>query len=205
MVVELDRRERRKQETRRALRRAALRLVSERGLEAVTVQDIADAADVSTRTFFNHFACKQDALIVADLHRMDALRDTLAAQPPDAAPLDVLRGVLGWVAEVLAEHAEEIALQKAVTRDNPQLLPGQMAGFASYERALVQDVARRCGLDPDADVYPALAAGAAVAALRAALTVWRAAGTIPLPQLVTDAFDQLAQGLPPPSLAVATG
>lgn len=198
MVVELDRRERRKQQTRRTLRQAALRLVAERGIDGVTVQDIADAADVSTRTFFNHFASKQDALVVSDLHRIDALRETLAAQPAAAAPLDALRAVMLWVAGALAEHSDEIALQKAVTRDNPQLLAGQLAGFARYERELVEDVAHRCGLDPDTDLYPRLAAGAAVMALRAAIAIWRATGSRSLEELVTQAFDQITVGLPPP-------
>lgn len=194
------RRERKKRETRLALRRAALLLVSERGIENVTVQDVADAADVSTRTFFNHFACKEDALVGADPSRVEKLRATLASQPDDAPPMQVLQAVLVWVADVLAERSDELLLQIAVSHDNPQLKAREMAGFAQYERVLIEDIARRSGTEPSTDLYPALAAGAAVAAMRASLHVWRSAdGSASLTRLVAEAFEQLARGLPPPA------
>src|SRR3546814_13306955 len=58
-----DLRSRKKLATYRALAHAARELTAERGLEAVTVDDIAAAADVSPRTFFNYFSSKEQAIV----------------------------------------------------------------------------------------------------------------------------------------------
>ena len=74
------RRERKKLATRQALQDAALRLVADRGLEQVTVEDVSEAADVATRTFFNYFSSKEEALLgnapekAATVHRLVADR-----------------------------------------------------------------------------------------------------------------------------------
>ena len=57
------RRERKKAETRRAIRDAALERALELGVEHLTVTEITEAVDISPRTFFNYFSCKEDALV----------------------------------------------------------------------------------------------------------------------------------------------
>src|SRR5271165_6508266 len=61
---QLDGRERNKRATRRALRAATLELALERGLDAVPIEEIAQRAGVSTRTFFNYFDTKDDAALL---------------------------------------------------------------------------------------------------------------------------------------------
>ena len=56
-------RDRKARLTRTAIHEAAVRLAFERGLDAATVAQIADAAGISARTFFNYFASKEDAII----------------------------------------------------------------------------------------------------------------------------------------------
>ena len=74
-------RERKKLATRRLLRRVTLDLVAERGLTNVTVEDIAEAADVSPRTFFNYFPSKEAALLGGgDPDRAARLRDRVASE-----------------------------------------------------------------------------------------------------------------------------
>src|SRR5262249_19238986 len=97
-------RERKKLATRRAVRRLAFGLVSERGFSHVTVEDIAEAADVSPRTFFNYFPTKEAALFGADHERMAALREGIAQGLPGETPLDALRVALVKDAEALADE-----------------------------------------------------------------------------------------------------
>lgn len=192
-------RERKKQETSHALRRAAMRLVAENGLDRVTVADIAQAADVSVRTFFNHFPCKEDAVVGSELQRVQLLRSTLADQSADLAPIPALHVVIMKIAEILGARRDEMMLEMRVVLANPALHARKMSEFALYEQALVADVAKRSGTDPSRDLYPLLTARAAVAAFRAALSLWCSpSNTRNLPDLVDEAFDELAQGLPPP-------
>ena len=74
-------RERKKAETREALRAAAIRLFLEQDPSTVTVNDICEAARVSRRTFFNYFESKEAALFAWDQRLTDEFAAKLAARP----------------------------------------------------------------------------------------------------------------------------
>jgi AcrR family transcriptional regulator len=82
---ELGLREQKKRQTRIAMHRAALELVVEHGLSAVTAQMIAERAGVSTRTFFNHWVTKESAIlgVIGDEGKraVTSLRDKLEVMP----------------------------------------------------------------------------------------------------------------------------
>ena len=84
-------RERKKAETRTALSQAVLRLALERGLDAVTADDIAAAANVSVRTFHNYFGTKEEALVAAWRSEFQVYVDALRDRPADEPILDVAR------------------------------------------------------------------------------------------------------------------
>lgn len=196
---ELSRRYRKKLATRQALRSAALRLVAERGYDRVTVEDIAEGADVSVRTLFNHFPSKEDVLVGMDPDRLEDLHCALGARPADEAPLQTLRVVLSKMSQGMAAQRADMLAGMRVLQQNPNLRVRQLASFAAFEKMLADTVGERCGLDPDVDLYPTLTAAAAIAALRAATTLWLASdGTAPLGELFEDAFEQLAVGLSQP-------
>src|ERR1700744_2829530 len=92
-------RERKELATRRLLRRAALDLVAQRGLANVTVEDIAEAAEVSPRTFFNYFPSKEAVLFGGDPERATELRAKVATAPRGQSAVDALRVVLAEDAE----------------------------------------------------------------------------------------------------------
>jgi AcrR family transcriptional regulator len=197
-------RERKKQATRRALRRVALDLIAERGFSQVTVEHIAAAADVSPRTFFNYFPSKEAALFGIDPDRVAALRERVLREAPGQPSLDALRVVLAAEARTVTQEAVELdgdpaewlRRMKAVRAD-PQLRAAQAAHMALLECALTEALAERLGTDPEGDPYPALLAGVAVAVIRSTTIFWATSGgAVPLDELTDQAFRALAAGLP---------
>jgi AcrR family transcriptional regulator len=188
-------RERKKLATRRALRRASLDLVAERGFAHVTVEDIAEAADVSPRTFFNYFPSKEAALFGADPGRTEALRLRLIQQSPGESALEALRIVLMDEARARTEELRELGGEPAsqLQRMKASRLDPQLAAA----RAVADALAERLGTDPAKDPYPLLLSMAAMGLMRAALSFWATSGgVVPLEQLVDGASRALADGLP---------
>src|SRR6478672_9850419 len=84
-------RERKKQRTRETIARAAHELFAERGYHATTLPDIAEAADVSTRTIFAYFPSKEDILFSDFPAMRDALAQALAERPEGEDALQTVR------------------------------------------------------------------------------------------------------------------
>jgi AcrR family transcriptional regulator len=191
-----SRRERKKFATHQQLHSAALRLGAERCLANVTVEEIADEADVSVRTFYDHFASKEDAVIGFDALRVAQLREALAARPPGESPLEALHGTLRLL---LNESSFEWPMRMKVIATNPELLPRMFNSFMVFERAMIEDVAARTNLNPERDVYPALVVAVATGALRASFTLWRANDERDdLIEIFETAFTHVANGLVAP-------
>jgi len=192
-------RARKKADTRQALAAAALRLATEVGPDHVTVDDIAAAAGVSPRTFFNYFSSKEDALVGVDPDRRAELLGRLLDRPADEAPLDALRHAVIGGAETFEQRAEEWSARMRLVREHDSLVPRYAASFHDVEQVLILAIADRLGLDPEIDVYPALVVGVALTAMRVALKQWDATGhATPLVERIDAAFDAIAQGLPRP-------
>ena len=192
-------RERKKQATRVALHEAALRLVAERGLDAVSIDDIAARADVSPRTFFNYFSSKDDAVIGLDPEASSGQIERFLARPADETPLGALRAVSRQQADEMSEDTELWPLRLTVIDAHPALLARLAAAFGQSERALAQAIAERTGSRFGADAYPTLLAGVSGVVMRTALHRWYATDfTASLPDLVDEAWASVAAGLPTP-------
>jgi AcrR family transcriptional regulator len=196
-------RERKKLATRRSLRRHALDLVARRGFVHVTVEDIAEAADVSPRTFFNYFPSKEAALFGADPERVAALREGVLRAAPGEPALDALRQVLVAEARKVTSELGELGdpqdmlRRMKVVRADPHLRAAQSAHMANIESALAEALAERLGKDSARDPYPALLASVAGAVIRATTVFWASTGGAePLDQLTDRAFRALADGMP---------
>ena len=197
-------RERKKPATHKLLRRVALNLVAERGLADVTVEDIAEAADVSPRTFFNYFPSKEAALFGGAPDRAAALRERIAGNTAGEPVLDALRTALSADAEALAAELRELGGDPAdwlrrmrVARADPHMRAAQAAQMAMIERAVAEGLAARLGADPETDPYPGVLAAVAVGAVRACLSFWAgSSGKVDLGELIDQAFGALGDGLP---------
>jgi AcrR family transcriptional regulator len=188
-------RERKKAETRDALASAALRLADERGPDRVTVDDIASAAGVSSRTFFNYFSSKEDAIVGSSESTTARVVDALAARPEREAPIDALRAAIHASADHLQADPDVWLIRHRLVGRYPALGVRYAARLAAVEHELVLEIARRTRLDAAVDTYPAVIVGAALAASRVALSVWQERDQRgSLPALFDEVFDQLASG-----------
>jgi AcrR family transcriptional regulator len=197
-------RERKKLATRRLLRRAALGLVAERGLANVTVEDIAEAAEVSPRTFFNYFASKEAVLFGGDPDRAAQLRERVATYAPGEPVITALRAVLAQDAETMADELRSLGGDPAdwlrrmkVARADPLVRAAHAAQMAMIERAIAEGIAARLAADQETDPYPGVLAAAAVSVIRACLSFWTGTSeTVQLGHLIDQAFQALADGFP---------
>jgi AcrR family transcriptional regulator len=193
-------RERKKRATRDALRRSAVALVTKRGFDAVTVEDIAAAVDVSERTFFNYFLSKEDAVVGWDPGAVTEFCDRVVGRPAAESPSRALREALvGVFGRYDADHRDFLE-RLAVTRADPRLLAHHVARWADLERELVIALALRRGTDPDTDRYAAVVVATTLAAGRVAVMSWcDQGGRVPLAQLLPRYLDILASGLAEPA------
>ena len=173
---ELGLRDRKKLATRGRIHREAVALALRHGVDRVTVEGIAAAADVSPRTFFNYFATKEDAFVGADPTAADRLAAAVVARPEGETPLTAVRHVLVEHLAALEADEELWRMRRRLAAGEPTLAARLAGANDRLESALVDAVYRRTGSDPGADVRPALGARVAMAAVRAAVGAHVASG-----------------------------
>lgn len=98
-------RERKKIKTRETIRREAFRLIEENGYAATTVEQIADAAEVSPSTFFRYFPSKESVLLADDMDPL--ILAALARQPPEVSPIQAIRCAYETVMAGMSDEQRE--------------------------------------------------------------------------------------------------
>jgi len=163
-------RERKKARTRAAIRQHALRLFREQGYTETTVEQIAEAAEVSPSTFFRYFPTKEDVVLQDDMDVLMA--SAFEAQPPGLPPVTAFRAAIREALSTLGDD-DLAALREAaeLSLTVPDIRAKAMDEFARTITLLAEAEARRSGRDPD-DFAVRNVAGAIIGVIMAATMPW---------------------------------
>src|SRR5690348_9869843 len=182
-------RDRKKLHTRRVIRNEAMRLIEENGYGNTTVEQIAEAAEVSPSTFFRYFPSKEMVLMANDLDLVTV--EALEKQPADMPSLQAFRRALEITMATLSE--DEWRFERARLRmvlSIPELKAAQFDEYRRTVAALTEADCRRTGREPD-DFEVRVFVGALAGGLMAVLD--RASG---VPERMYRALDFMEAGMP---------
>ena len=131
------RREQRKAQTRAEVRATAQRLFAERGFDAVTIADVATAADVAVQTVFNHFETKEALFFDGRTPWVEGAANAISHRPPGADPVRALRDYL--------EHDLRELLQQESRPENRSYVEAldRSPSLQARERTLVEQAGER--------------------------------------------------------------
>jgi AcrR family transcriptional regulator len=202
-------RERKKLETRETLARIAVRLAVERGMENVTVDDIAAEAGVSARTFFNYFPSKEDAVLRPDpdpVGETKVIADAFENASQELSPVRALAAAWRPVAERLDREAADWLARISIIEKDPALIARMFTAKEETERLMIEAIARRTGLDADRHFYPRLLLMVVGGAFHATTKRWyELGGNASVAELFDEAIESVAGGLPLPAAASTEG
>ena len=165
-------RERKKERTRREIAEAARTLFGERGFDAVTVAEVAAAAEVSEATVFNYFPTKEDlfysGLEAFEEMLLDAVRERPSGDSALAAFSRFITEPRGLLAATEPEAIERLAATTQVIEESPALLAREQRILAGFTDSLAELLREESGAGPE-DVEPWVAANAMLGVHRALL------------------------------------
>lgn len=164
-------RERKRAETHGRIQTVALKLFADRGFEATTLDDIAEAADVSRRTLFHYFSSKEDIVLSAKASVISEIEAAVASRSPDEPLLDMAEGALADMAKRF-QGPDSLALARLI-KATPALQASDHAKYDLMERRLTAALAARKGLPGD-DLQARMAALATVGVLKVSTEAWLA-------------------------------
>jgi AcrR family transcriptional regulator len=164
---------RRQRATRARIASAAAQRVAESGLAAVTVEQIAVAAEVGRATFFRYFSSKEDAVAEGITSRwLDAITGAIARQPPQLSAGEALIAGFGDLGDGFDAISAQVRDLATLTRSSPALSAWTLQIYLRYEAVIADLVAPRFGDLTDDDPRPRLVGAMAMASVRIALDDW---------------------------------
>jgi AcrR family transcriptional regulator len=171
-VTSVGLRERKKEKTRDALVQSALKQFAKRGFDHVTVEDIADACDVSPRTFFRYFASKEDVLFAESDGQRLRLMTSLAEQDADVSAFAALESGMRMVAAEYTEQRDTLRIRHRLMMNTPSLSTRVAERQQGWESEVVDHLrsSRRAKRMSDLDLR--LLVAGMTTALRVAVESW---------------------------------
>ncbi|UPK76129.1 TetR family transcriptional regulator [Nocardioidaceae bacterium SCSIO 66511] len=160
-------RERKKARTRDAIQRAALRLFTEQGYAETTVEQVADAAEVSPSTYFRYFPTKEDPVLY---DRIDPLlMASFLDQPAELTPIEAVRAAIRDVnGQLPADESELESMRHQLIFTVPELRARLLERLVDTMALLSDAVAERTGHDRD-DLHVQVFTGSVLGAVLAAV------------------------------------
>ncbi|HEX6022942.1 MAG TPA: helix-turn-helix domain-containing protein [Solirubrobacter sp.] len=156
-------RERKKRETRAAIRDAAMKLFAEQGFAATTIDQIAEAANVSRATVFGYYGTKEEIVFGDAGAAIEWIRARLAERAPGETTIAVVRA---WLDELTGWLEPELILQQQLAREVPVVGARRLQIYGDIEEAIAESM--KAELGPECSLAASLAAAALVAGLRVA-------------------------------------
>ena len=187
-------RERKKAKTKAAIQEHALRLFHEQGYENTTIEQIAEAAEVSPSTFFRYFATKEDVVIYDTLDPV--LIAVWRAQPPELGPIQAMRQAMKQVFASLDRRSiEEMTERGRLVYSVPELREAMVNDMLRTTNVMAEEVALRSGRSPD-DFEVRVFTGAIMGALMAAMLPALQEEHPDYLRSIDPAFEFLEKGMP---------
>ena len=153
-------RERKKRQTREAIAHAAMALFAEHGFDAVTVADVARAADVSEKTVFNYFAAKEDLVLHGGEERRAALIEAIRTRPAGTSVVEPFRAAtMQFVDRVEHDPVESIVGVPRLVAGSRSLRDRLFLSWEEEAARLAPVIAEETGA-PEGDLVPAVSARA---------------------------------------------
>lgn len=173
-VTTLGLRDRKKLAAMRRIQEVALDLFDERGFAAVTIEQIADAADVSPSSVYRYFGTKEQVVLwdEVDVRLFDAVEAELASRPP----VEAMRRAVADVLTRFFDQDDDLAKRKTrYALEEPALRPALLEQTDEFTQRIATALARAAG-QPTDDLEPQVIAATLVAAMLTAARHWQAHG-----------------------------
>ncbi|MNH80344.1 Bacterial regulatory protein, tetR family [compost metagenome] len=187
-------RERKKAKTMASIQMHALRLFRELGYNSTTVEQIAEAAEISPSTFFRYFSTKEDVVITDDYDPI--LVEAFENQPSDLSPLQAVRAAMMSGISGMSDH-ELTAMRERnqLVMNVPELRAALLNNMMSTMEMIAEMVAKRVGSSPD-DFSVRTLAGAIIGVNISVMMQHAEHPDLNLAELMEEALTQLEAGLP---------